>query len=174
MDIRIDMPSAQAISAAFAHAPEMVLDELATTMGTVTEYLRRETGEVMAERGVNASGLLRDSFIPRVDVISQLDAVFGSVTSALPYALPVELGTKPHTPPIEPLINWVELKLDLYGDEAEARARAIQRSIARRGTLGRGMAHQALADGRSTIQADFEECALRIQGRIASAAGGKS
>lgn len=170
MDIRIDMPSAQAITAAFVHAPAMVLDELAVTMETVTAYLQRET----QENTPTAAGTLRASFITSVDVVSQLDAVFGRVSSPLPYALPVELGTKPHTPPLEPLINWVEQKLSLYGPEAEAAARGIQRKIARFGSIGHGMAHFALADGRSTIQAEFEACAKRIEARIAGAAGGRA
>lgn len=172
MEIRVDVANAEAISRAFLQAPAMVLDELEVTMKSVTGYLMRETQEVMLERKVVAAGTLRSGWTTQVDVIASLDTVFGRVTNPLPYAIPVELGTKPHFPPLEPLINWVEQKLWLYGDEAEARARAIQRSIGRHGTLGRGMAHTAFAQGQETIRDEFTECAQRITARLAAADGG--
>ena len=89
MDVRIDVTNAAQISAAFARAPEMVLDELETTMGNITAYLARES----AENTPTAAGTLRSGWITRVDVIAQLDAVYGRVTNPLSYALPVELGT---------------------------------------------------------------------------------
>lgn len=167
MEIRIDVANAAQISAAFGRAPAMVLDELETTMGNITAYLARES----MENTPTAAGTLRSAWITRVDVIAQLDAVYGRVTNPLPHALPVELGTKPHFPPLAPLINWAEQKLHLYGEEAEAAARGIQRKIGRYGSPGMGMAHYALADGRSTIAAEFQECAQRIKVRLAAGDG---
>jgi hypothetical protein len=132
-------------------------------MVSVTLYLQREA----AENTPTAAGTLRSGWTTSVDVITQLDSVFGRVSNPLPYALPVELGTKPHFPPLAPLINWVEQKLNLYGDEAEAAALGIQRKIGARGTPGYGMARFALIDGRSTIEAEFTECAQRITARLA-------
>lgn len=168
MEIRISVPEAERITGAYARAPAMVLDELETTMGSVVEYLRRET----AEGTPTAAGTLRSAWITSVDVIAQLDAVFGRITNPLPYALPVELGTRPHFPPIEPLINWVEQKLGLYGEEAEGAARGIQRKIGRVGSIGHGMAHFALRDARATIELEFADCAQRITQRLAGMAGG--
>lgn len=168
MEIRVDVANAEAISRAFLQAPAMVLDELELTMENVTLYLMREA----QENTPTAAGTLRSGWTTQVDVIAQLDTVFGRVTNPLPYALPVELGTKPHFPPIAPLLNWVEQKLNLYGDEAEGAALGIQRKIGRYGTPGMGMAHYALRDGRSTIAAEFEECAQRITARLAAADGG--
>ncbi len=50
------------------------------------------------------------------------------------YAIPVELGTKPHWMPIGPLRQWVQRKLGKSGVELEKVARAIQFSISRKGT----------------------------------------
>jgi hypothetical protein len=168
MEIRVDVANAEAISRAFLQAPAMVLDELELTMENVTLYLMREA----QENTPTAAGTLRSGWTTQVDVIAQLDSVFGRVTNPLPYALPVELGTKPHFPPLAPLINWVEQKLNLYGDEAEGAARGIQRKIGRYGSPGFGMAHYALRDGRSTIAAEFEECAQRITARLAGGGAG--
>lgn len=163
MEVRVQLDNAAVITRAFAQAPAMVLDELETTVGSLMAYLHRET----AENTPTAAGLLRQAWITRVDVLAQLDAVFGRLTNPLPYALPVEVGTKPHWAPLAPLINWAEQKLHLAGDEAEAAARSIQRKIASRGTLARGMAHFALADARGTIEAEFADCAQRIKARLA-------
>lgn len=180
MQFAIQVPDAQAISAAFAAAPAMVLDELETTMGSLMLYLDRET----RENTPTAAGTLRSAWFTRVDVVASLDAVFGRLTNPLPYALPVELGTRPHHPPLAPLINWVEQKLGIGEyDLAPARngrgpmtggeiARAIQRKIGRYGSPGMGMAHYALADARETIQAEFAECAQRIGARLEAMAKG--
>ncbi len=50
------------------------------------------------------------------------------------YAIPVELGAKPHWIPIGPLRQWVERKLGLSGIELERATRAIRFSISRKGT----------------------------------------
>lgn len=60
-----------------------------------------------------------------------------------PHAMEVELGSRPHTPPLAPLVEWVRrhrlafgMRADARGQEADfiAIARAIQRKIARDGT----------------------------------------
>lgn len=162
MRIGLDVTTAAQLTAAFAKAPEIVLDELETAMGSAVAYLLRET----QENTPTASGVLRRSFFGRVDVLASLGAVFGTVGSSLAYALPVELGTKPHYPPLAPLISWVEQKLGITGEEAEARALAIQRRIGLVGTPGYGMARFALLDGRDSIQAEFDDAAERIQARL--------
>lgn len=161
MQISIDVDSAMVISRAFLAAPVVVMHELETAMLSSLLYLEGQT----AERTPVNLGTLRRSYTSEVSQFS--DAVFGKMSSPLPYALPVEMGTKPHYPPLEPLINWVEAKLGLYGDEAERAARGIQRKIGRFGTPGYGMAHFALLDGQATIAAEFAEAAGRITARLA-------
>jgi hypothetical protein len=60
-----------------------------------------------------------------------------------PHAAQVELGSRPHTPPLAPLVEWVRrhrlafgMKANPRGQEADfvAIARAIQRKIALNGT----------------------------------------
>ena len=67
------------------------------------------------------------------------DNVIGMVGSPLPYAEYVELGTKPHFPPIAPIEDWVQAKLNIT-DEDEKRdvAFLIARKISRVGTKADG------------------------------------
>lgn len=172
VDVRIEATNAAEITAAFLRSREIVLDELETTMGTAIEAVKTETQMVMTERKVVAAGTLRSAWITRVDVDRGVGQVVGRATNPESYAIPVELGTKPHYPPLEPLINWAEQKLHLQGPDAERAARGIQRKIGRIGTPARGMAHTGLAGAADTIRAEFAECAQRIKARIAAAGGG--
>jgi len=61
--------------------------------------------------------------------------MFGVSTSF--YSNFVEFGTRPHTPPLEPLEYWVTRKFGLQGDEARQRAKLVQMSISHRGTRAR-------------------------------------
>lgn len=49
------------------------------------------------------------------------------------YAEVLEYGAPPHYPPLEPLIEWVEAKFGLGGEEAVAVAVRVQKSIGVRG-----------------------------------------
>lgn len=53
-----------------------------------------------------------------------------------PHAAAVEVGSRPHTPPLDPLVAWVVLKITQMGSGEEARriARAIQIKISKVGT----------------------------------------
>lgn len=77
--------------------------------------------------------------------------VTGIVGTSLSYAVPVELGTRPHIPPFEPILLWVKQKLGLRGKEAVRVAHAVKWTIAKRGTLGVGMFHRTFARRRGEI-----------------------
>lgn len=171
MDLRLDVENAVQITAAFAQAPEIVMEELETAMGSVMQYLQGQT----QERTPKDSGLLRSAFTTEVESARGFDLVVGTLTNALPYALPVELGTKPHFPPLAPLADWALRHIEYFSDgsgetpDPWAIARGIQRKIGRQGSPGYGMARFALLDGRETIAAEFAEAGARITARIEAA-----
>lgn len=72
-------------------------------------------------------------------------AIEGHVGTALVYAESVELGTKPHFPPVAPIADWARAKLGLTEDEAERVAYMIARKISKHGTKGAHMFTDALA-----------------------------
>lgn len=96
---------------------------------------------------IGATGLGRNSIEGTTRmVLGQPIEVIGRVTSALPYVRFVELGTRPHWPPIRPLKLWAKRVL---GDEGAAWA--IQRKIARRGTRRQEVFAKALRRNRGRI-----------------------
>lgn len=163
MQLTIDLHTAEAITRAFVAAPQIVLQELEAATGSAVAYLKREAADLTPA----AAGSLRQAWIEGVSV--EGDAVIGTLTNPMSYALAVELGSRPHFPPVDAIQNWVELKLGLAGDEAEAAALAIARRIASRGTLAVGMAHRALAQGRDTIAQEYRDAAARIVERMKAA-----
>jgi hypothetical protein len=79
-----------------------------------------------------------------------------------PYAACVELGTRPHYPPIAPLIDWVHRHIGSYSDVstgnsgdadrvAYAIAKGIQKKIGERGTEPTFFVRGSLPDLASTL-----------------------
>lgn len=163
MNLGIDIQSAETISRAFTAFPSMVVREMETAMGSALGYLQHE----VADLGPKNAGLLAQNWSPTVQSSDAM--VVGVLRNSLSYAIPVELGTKPHFPPVDAIQNWVEVKLHLYGAEAEEAARSIAWKIAHYGTKGHFMAHRALADGKETIADEFRAAAARIVTNMAAA-----
>lgn len=136
-----------AVDAALAGASRAILDEMVPAIAEAQMLLEREIKERAPTSG---AGTLRDS-IGALPIVIGESAVRGEVGSALPYAVPVELGSRPHRPPIEPLADWVRRKLGKRGKEARGIAFAIANKIARDGTRPRHMATEALAATQAQI-----------------------
>lgn len=85
--------------------------------------------EVVVRKAPKDTSLLRQS--------AHAEQVAGGAAIILdaPYSAIVDLGSRPHTPPLAPLVEWVMRRLDL-SDEKEAMgvARSIQMHIAQHGT----------------------------------------
>lgn len=96
------------IEASWARAPEVVARELTAFMDAATERLREEAIERTPTSG---SGHLKQSIIGEVRSFDRGLGVEGIVGTPLDYAVPVELGAKPHWIPDEklgPLMDWVK------------------------------------------------------------------
>lgn len=103
-----------------------------------------------------ASSVLRNSFGVQVLSLGP-DNILGAVGTPLDYAVPVELGTKPHHPPIQPLRDWVESKLHIHESESEAVAHAIAWKIHHHGTEGKFMLRDAMNDNKNAVERVFNE-----------------
>lgn len=166
MQISIDFEQLKHLEANLRRAPNVVREELLAAMTEADALLLRE----VKERTPTAHGLLRSSEYG-VERVNEL-GVEGFVGSPLNYAEPVDLGTRPHFPPVEALIDWVKVKLGI-SDEKQARGVAflIARKISRVGTKGVGMFEQGFAAVEPQIRTIFGAAADRIAARVV---GGKA
>ncbi len=110
-------------------ATEWVLQRIVTRMEA--EVVKR------TPRGVGGAAGLAGSIAGRV--FSYGRVVRGMVGSPLEYSECVEMGTKPHFPPLSPLELWVRRILGLEGKEARSVAFAIAVKISKEGTKGAKM-----------------------------------
>lgn len=105
-----------------------------------------EAGGICLERPIKEqtpvdTGRLRNSVETQLGTYGELTATVGTNVTYAPY---VELGTRPHWPPLEALTVWARR----HGTTPFLVARAI----ARRGTRGRHMFRDALAANLDRVQ----------------------
>lgn len=176
--MRLDADDLLRVAEGFARAPAEVRRELRGFIARAVAHLQAK----VVERTPKARSNLQRSVIGDVIDVGGL-GVEGVVGSSLAYAVPVELGSRPHWVPIEPLRDWVRAKARLEGvyfdgvsgkrprnqaqrdakeSAIERIARAVQVAIARRGTLGVGMFHRTAAAEADWIRNEFAICAQRI------------
>ncbi|WP_238121964.1 MULTISPECIES: HK97 gp10 family phage protein [unclassified Xanthobacter] len=155
--------SVRPVDAALAAAPDVFVEEMVPAIVEGQMLLEREVRERTPTSG---AGTLRDS-IGALPVVLAADKVSGAVGTSLAYVLPVELGARPHRPPVEPLADWVRRKLSKTGKEARATAFAIAAKIAKEGTPAHHMFAQGLAATQGQIQELLAAAADRAVGRIA-------
>jgi hypothetical protein len=163
--VRIEPLNVEGAQRAFEVAPQAMRDEMLRAMTLADELLVREA----AERAPAAHGTLRSSIFGEEWIAG--DSVLGLVASPLEYAVYVELGTKPHFPPIEPLIDWVRVKFHKSEEEARGIAFLVARKIAERGTLGVGMFNRAFAANIGQVERIFDHGVERALARAEQAGG---
>ncbi|HVL37308.1 MAG TPA: hypothetical protein VM489_16685, partial [Burkholderiales bacterium] len=132
IELGIDYPRVRALEQAYLQAPEVVADELLAAVTDADLLTYRELSDRMPVGAGGAAGL-KGSLFHQEEIDGAVAT--GLVATPRAYAVPVELGTRPHFPPIEPLIDWVRAKLGI-GEEKAARgvAFAIAHKIAVSGT----------------------------------------
>jgi len=96
------------------------------------------------------TGQLRASIM--ADVRAGDNVVTGVVGSNVVHAPCIELGTRPHWPPIEPILRWVHLKLRPGRKQEKAVAFLVARKIAREGTAPRPYLQPAFDANQDAIE----------------------
>ena len=167
MHIDIDLSAFPDLSKAWQQAPKMLLEELTRATTESSLLLEREIKEnTPIGVGGGASGLKGSIAATEPRVLA--DNVIGLVGTPKEYAIPVELGTKPHFPPVDALTHWVRHKLDIRdSDEVDAVALAVARKIAARGTKGAFMFRKGLKSTQAQIQRIYHAAQKRIVQRLA-------
>ncbi len=163
MKIQIDLQGWNELEAAWQRAPDIVREEL--TAATWEAELLFE-GEVKDLTPTGATDLLRASIAAQPPQ-ALADQVIGVVGTALDYALPVELGSKPHFPPVEALEDWVKKRLGVPDKDAHRVAFLVARKIAAHGTPAVGMFHRGFNKARGDAVRIYEGARNRIAQRLA-------
>ena len=158
--IQMDIQGAAEIAALWAQAPEICREELLRAVTEADLLLERE----IKERTPTTFGVLRASVFGEEQVLA--DSVIGVVGTAMSYAVPVELGTQPHFPPIEPLKDWVRAKLNVPPEQVDEVAYLVARKIAAHGTKGAHMFGDAFAANQGQIARMYEGAHARIVQRL--------
>lgn len=144
-----EIDGAVELTKAFKSAPEIVEKVGVRALTKATALLEREVKE---RTPFGVSGLLRDSITAQQPYRSSFDGLVGVVSSPLDYAVCVELGTKPHYPPLEPIKRWVLKKLGLPIVSVEPVARSIAWKIRAHGTKGARMFAKAFAANKTQVE----------------------
>lgn len=91
---------------------------------------------------------LRDTIFSAISFGEPVRGIDG--TPAI-YGESIEHGTKPHFPPVKPILFWVEKRLGLSGKEALSVACAIVRKIGKKGTYGTYMFKYGMERNRAKV-----------------------
>jgi hypothetical protein len=166
MLMTIQLTGADQLTAAWNQAPELAGQDLSRFMHAATLYLE---GEVQ-ERTPAAHGTLKTSWTNDVDGAGM--NVIGIVGTPLAYAVPVELGTKPHFPPVDALLDWVKIRFGVPEAEARNIAFLVARKIASKGTEGAFMLERALDAAEPELDRRFAQLLDGLASRLAP--GGKA
>jgi hypothetical protein len=159
--LKITLRSAKA-QRALHRAPDIYVEEMTAAVTEGSLLLEREVKERTPTSG---AGTLRESIGALPVTISEA-SVAGGVGTSIAHALPVELGSRPHWAPIEPLEDWVRRKLGLRGEEAKQVARGVRFKIAKKGTKGAFMFRDGSKATEPQILSIFEGAADRANARI--------
>lgn len=162
MEIRIDAGNAQAILALFERTPDIAKQELSAGVLEAQLLLVRELKDA-APTGATES--LRGSISAKEPKVLA-NSVIGEVGTSIGHALPVELGTKPHFPPLAPLRDWVKSKLDVEAEQVDNVAYMIARKIAARGTEARHFFEDTIKATEGQVQTIFIRSVDRITERL--------
>ncbi|WP_238947531.1 hypothetical protein [Vandammella animalimorsus] len=150
-----------AITRGLREAPEQTRQILEATMHQVTLLVQREAQENMPR----ASGLTAASI--GSEVHSTPAGVLGVVGSASPVAAFVELGTKPHMPPIDAIQPWVKAVLGIAEPKENRRvAYLVARKIAAHGTEAKRPLGRAAEAMQPQVVRLFEDAAAQIAQRL--------
>jgi len=152
MELSIELQNLAAIQQAFAVAPDVTLKHLARA---VDESLLLAQREIAERTPTGAHQLLSKSILASsaVEFAKPVPGgLLGVVGTSIDYAVPVELGTKPHFPPLAPLEDWAVAKLGVERGRAKGVAFVIARKIAKTGTAGAFMFKEGFAAVEPYIQ----------------------
>ncbi len=166
--VRMDIQQSAALMTAADRMPEIYIDEMTGATWEAELLIERDVKE-LTPTGIGGGGGLKGSISSREPVVLA-NNVIGEIGTPLNYAVPVELGSKPHMPPIQPLADWAEHVLGVSNNEAWRVGTAIAFKIKARGTEGAFMFERAFKANEKQVQRIYGRAAQRIIDRVEGSA----
>lgn len=165
--IEWDDRAAQQYLRSLRQAPDITREEMTAGMQEILLLLEREIKD-NTPVGVGGAAGLRGSITHQImgTALSGGVGVAGKVFTPMAHGLPVELGTKPHFPPIAPIADWVHAKLGVPQAEAGSVAFLIARKISRKGTKGAHMFEKTFTEQASQISRMLLAALDRVTARL--------
>lgn len=158
INIKADLANVEALSREFPEASRQA------RYARLTEALMFLEGAVKRETPVGAGPIhLRDTIFSRVHLSEPVEGILGTPAQ---HGMPVEMGTKPHFPPVAPIQHWVERKMGYSGSEARQVAFLIARAISKRGTKGAKMFTGTFEQSKSRVLAILNSIPADIVARV--------
>jgi hypothetical protein len=149
ISIKVDLKELEALTKRYPEASEKA------RLGRLTEALLLLEREVKRLTPEGAGPIhLRDTIFQKLEMRGE--GAWGMVGTPAIYGESLEYGTRPHFPPIKPILFWVEKKLGLSGKEAKSAAFCIARAISKRGTKGAHMFGKAFDMNENQVMAILE------------------
>jgi hypothetical protein len=156
VSIQITAVALAQLQASLQAAPQRTVAVMLAAMTEATLLLQREVQDTMpAVSGITRNSIGQDAFSTPVGAL-------GVVGSNQPSAVFVELGTRPHMPPVEPLVNWVQQRLGVSAQDAQRVAWLVARKIARVGTPKQLVFKKAIDKNAGQVRGIFEAAAQRL------------
>lgn len=164
--LKVDLSDIEQLTKKFPEASRTAREE---ALEWCMKLLERE----IVERTPRGAGPIHLADATFTDVGVRGAKVWGVVGNPLEHGVPVELGTKPHFPPIGPIQHWVERILHKGGKEAKSIAFCIARRIAGKspkgkkgGTKGAHMFEKGFEASEDRLKHKLEEIPADIIRRV--------
>ena len=169
MELTIDASQFLQLADVFGRAPDLTRREL---LRAVTEADILVQGELQQHLPEGAGGRHGAGLVGGVHHEESVltDGVLGMVSQSQPYGVYVEAGTKPHKPPIQPLMDWIEAVIGLRDKEAKGMAFAIRNTIGKRGTHAQPVWQQTYNKMLPKIQQLLTDAVQRVRDQLAGGA----
>ena len=144
INVKVNLKELEDLTKAFPEA------SLRARRSRITEALLLLEGAVkdLTPEGAGPTHL-RDTIFQKVEMFGE--SVWGMVGTPAIYGAAIEYGTKPHYPPVAPILFWVEKILGLSGKEAKSVAFLIARKISKKGTYGTHMFQYGFERNKSKV-----------------------
>jgi len=143
-------------------SPQMVMAELTRTLVGTSAMVQ---AQIVHKLPRGATSHLAQS-VGMVGPIVTNNSAQTLIGSSLIYAAPVELGTKPHMPPIAPLVDWVTAVLGIEEPEAKTVAFKIARKISKKGTKGNFAYRDAFEQSQAAVKVQFKQLLNTIVSKL--------